>query len=58
MTINVTSQDAVMIRRAAVACRAMQNQASGNVRWFDWVPKHLDRLADRLEYPDVKKGAS
>lgn len=45
--------DADMLRRAALACRNFQLQvkhgAGNNVDWFDWVPVHLDQLADRLD---------
>ena len=42
--------DADMLRRAADACRNLQKQTRGrhNVEWFDWVPQHLEQLADRL----------
>lgn len=41
--------DPAMLRRAAEACRSAQSQMTGRVRWFDWVPEHLDRLASRIE---------
>lgn len=41
--------DAEMLRRAARACRNMQNQAVGPREWFDWVPKHLDHLAEQID---------
>lgn len=42
--------DADLLRRAATACRNLQHRRflEGDDEWFDWVPKHLDQLADRL----------
>lgn len=44
--------EADMLRRAAEACRNAQKQMSGRRDWFDWVPAHLDQLADRLDPRD------
>ena len=51
--------DADMLRRAATACRNYVRQAgmpTGEGEWFDWVPKHLDQLADRLDPDPVDSG--
>lgn len=39
--------EAEMLRRAATACRNVQPQYGSE--WFDWVPKHLERLATRFD---------
>lgn len=47
------SADAEMLRRAAQACRNVQDQARPkSVEWFDWVPAHLDKMADSLDASD------
>lgn len=49
MTLPNPGHDADMLRRAAEACRNVQKQATGGKDWFDWVPAHLDGLAERLD---------
>lgn len=48
---------AEMLRRAATACWNAKESRRPIADWFDWVPKHLDQLADRLDaiYAEAEK---
>ena len=42
--------DPEMLRRAAEACRNIQKQVTtGRFDWFDWVPQHLEWVADQID---------
>lgn len=50
--------DTDMLRRAAKACRSFRNQPPGASRdWFDWVPKYLEQLADKIDQEDRTDGS-
>lgn len=42
--------EAEMIRRCATACRNFRRDNVHDLAdcWFDWVPQHLDALAERI----------
>jgi hypothetical protein len=45
--------DVEMITRCATAVRNLIGQVpAGHGRWADWVPEHLDRLANQMSAPD------
>lgn len=42
--------DTEMLRRAAEASRNFRrDHVTAEDCWFDWVPKHLDQIADRAD---------
>lgn len=44
------SRDAELVTRCAQAVRNLIGQVhAGRGRWADWVPEHLDQLAERME---------
>lgn len=43
----ISQDDALMLRRAAQACRNVQQQGAGSTEWFSWVPIYLEAMADR-----------
>jgi hypothetical protein len=49
--------DAVMLRRAAAACRTFRNDHVVDPDcWIDWVPEWLERFAARIESEGVGRG--
>ena len=46
--MKINPEEADMIRRAAVAVRNLILQDPERSEWADWVPQHLDGLAERI----------
>lgn len=43
-----SAHDAAMLARCAEAVRNLQAQIGPGAQWADWIPQHLDVLAERI----------
>lgn len=54
----ISPDEALMVRRAAETVRNLIRQDPSRNTWADWVPRHLDGLAERIAAAAVPQEGS